>query len=108
MESVQIRSFFWSVFIRIQTEYGDVLRIFPYSVQMQENTDQKKLCIWTLFTQWKLLLNLKLDHLTLERSERLHELRNKNKLLSIKNLFYMLYELEFVKLKLGQTQSRPK
>ena len=51
MESVQIRSFFWSVFIRIQTEYGDVLRIFPYSVQMQENTDQKKLCIWTLSAQ---------------------------------------------------------
>ena len=51
MKSVQIRSFFWSVFIRIQTEYGDVLRIFPYSVQMQENTDQKKLCIWTLSAQ---------------------------------------------------------
>ena len=26
------------------------LRISPYSVQMQENTDQKKLRIWTLFT----------------------------------------------------------
>ena len=23
----------------------------PYSVRIQENTDQKKLCIWTLFTQ---------------------------------------------------------
>ena len=23
----------------------------PYSVQVQENTDQKKLRIWTLFTQ---------------------------------------------------------
>ena len=23
----------------------------PYSVRMRENTDQKKLCIWTLFTQ---------------------------------------------------------
>ena len=26
--------------------------IFLYSVQIQENTDQKKLRIWTLFTQW--------------------------------------------------------
>ena len=24
----------------------------PYSARMQENTDQKKLHIWTLFTQW--------------------------------------------------------
>ena len=24
----------------------------PYSVRIQENTDQKKLHIWTLFTQW--------------------------------------------------------
>ena len=33
--------FFWSAFSRIRTEYGDILRISPYSVQMQENTDQK-------------------------------------------------------------------
>ena len=39
VKSVQIRSFFWSV-----------LRISPYLVQMRENTDQKKLRIWTLFT----------------------------------------------------------
>ena len=26
--------------------------ISPYSVQMRENTDLKKLRIWTLFTQW--------------------------------------------------------
>ena len=25
------------------------------SVRMRENTDQKKLCIWTLFTQWSCL-----------------------------------------------------
>ena len=29
------------------------IRIFSYSVQIRENTDQKKLRIWTLFTQWK-------------------------------------------------------
>ena len=28
-----------------------LVRIFPHSDRMQENTDQKKLCIWTLFTQ---------------------------------------------------------
>ena len=44
MKSVQIRSFFWSVFSRIRTEYGEIL-------QMRQNTDQKKLRIWTLFTQ---------------------------------------------------------
>ena len=33
--------FFWSVFSRIRTEYGEILRIFPYSVQMWENTDEK-------------------------------------------------------------------
>ena len=53
MKSVQIRSFFWSVFSCIWTEYGALLRKFPYSVQIQENTDQKKLRIWTLFTQWR-------------------------------------------------------
>ena len=33
--------FFWSVFSRIQTEYEEKRSVFPYSVQMQENTDQK-------------------------------------------------------------------
>ena len=46
------RSFSWSVFYRIRTEYGEILRISAYSVQMWENTDQKKLRIWTHFTQW--------------------------------------------------------
>ena len=50
VKSVQIRSFFWSVFFRIRTEYGEILRISPYLVQGRENTDQKKLRIWTLFT----------------------------------------------------------
>ena len=33
--------FFWSVFSRVRTEYGEILRISPYSVRMPENTDQK-------------------------------------------------------------------
>ena len=52
VKSVQIRSFFWSVFSCIRTEYGDLLRKPPYSVRIQDNTDQKKVHIWTLFTQW--------------------------------------------------------
>ena len=33
--------FFWSVFSHVRTEYGEILRISPYSVRMPENTDQK-------------------------------------------------------------------
>ena len=33
--------FFWSVFPRIRTEYGEIRSISPYSVRMWENTDQK-------------------------------------------------------------------
>ena len=40
--SVQIRSFFWSLFPSIRTEYGDLLLKSPYSVKICENTDQKK------------------------------------------------------------------
>ena len=40
VKSVQIRSFFWSLFSRIRTEC-----ISPYSIRMRENTDQKKLRI---------------------------------------------------------------
>ena len=43
--------FFWSVFSFIRTEYGDLRRKSLYSVQIQENTDHKKLRIWTFFTQ---------------------------------------------------------
>ena len=50
---------FWSVFSRIRTEYGEILSISPYSVQMWGNTDQKKPRIWTPFTQcepfWSLI-----------------------------------------------------
>ena len=47
-----MRSYFWSVFSRIWTKYREILRTSPYSVRMRENTDQKKLCVWTLFTQY--------------------------------------------------------
>ena len=41
VKSVQVRSFSWSVFSRIRTEYREMRSILPYSVQMRENTDQK-------------------------------------------------------------------
>ena len=41
----------WSVFSCIRTEFGDLLRQSLYSVRIQENTDQKKLRIWTFFMQ---------------------------------------------------------
>ena len=41
VKSVQIQNYFWSVFSRIRTEYGEILRMSPYSVRMRENTDQK-------------------------------------------------------------------
>ena len=31
---------FWPVFSRTWTEYGDILRISPYSIRMRENTEQ--------------------------------------------------------------------
>ena len=34
------REKFWSAFFHIWTEYGEILRISPYSVRMRENTDQ--------------------------------------------------------------------
>ena len=49
VKSIQIQSFFWLVFSCIRTEYRDLLRKSPYSGRIQGNTDQKKLCIWTLF-----------------------------------------------------------
>ena len=33
--------------------YFPVFELIPYSVQIQQNTDQEKLRIWTLFMQWK-------------------------------------------------------
>ena len=53
VKSVQIRRFFWSMLYCIRTEYEDLWSKSPYSVRIQVNTDQEKLCIWTLFTQCK-------------------------------------------------------
>ena len=60
VKSVQIRSLFWSVISRIWNEYGDLPSKFRYSVRIRGNTDQKNLRIWTLFTQWQMILVLSL------------------------------------------------
>ena len=41
-KSVRIRSIFWSIIFCIRAEWGNLLRKSPYSVRIQENTDQKK------------------------------------------------------------------
>ena len=60
VKRVQIRSFFRSIFPRIRTEYGYLLHKSPYSVRMQENTEQKKLRIWMLYMKWMFKLYSKL------------------------------------------------
>ena len=40
-EKCSYSEFFWSVFSRIRTEYREILHIILYSVQIQENVDQK-------------------------------------------------------------------
>ena len=51
VKGVQIRIFFWSIYYRIWTKYGEIRTISPYSVRIWENKDQKKTRIWTLFTE---------------------------------------------------------
>ena len=41
MKSVQIRSFFWSVFSRIRTEYRDLRSKSPYLVRIRETQTRK-------------------------------------------------------------------
>ena len=45
-----------------------LVRIFLYSVQIQENTDKKKLRIWTLFKQWDATCGRILHEIALEKS----------------------------------------
>ena len=42
--------FFWSVFSCIRTEYRNLQSKSAHPVQIQENTDHKKILIWTIFT----------------------------------------------------------
>ena len=51
--------FLWSVFSCIRTLYGEILRISKYSVQMQENTDQKNSDSGHFYTQCCVFITLK-------------------------------------------------
>ena len=57
VKSVQIWSLFWSVFSRIRTKYGEIRSISPYSVRMWENTDQRKLRIYYIFSFLEFLIS---------------------------------------------------
>ena len=57
VKSVQIRSFFWSVFSRTRAKYGDLLRKSPHSARVRESKDQKKLRIWTLHAAAFIVVN---------------------------------------------------
>ena len=50
-EKCQYLELFWSAFFLIRTEYGEILRISPYSVQMRENMDQNN-SEYALFMQY--------------------------------------------------------
>ena len=61
VKSVQIRSFFRSLFPYIWTECGEIPSISPCLFRIRENTDQKKTRIWTLLTQWDFLQRIGLQ-----------------------------------------------
>ena len=71
-----------------------VLRISPYSVRMRENTNQKKLRIWTLFTQCKLkpimLLLIFHYHIRLVKGRSLHSSVQYSKSASVTTLFLFI------------------
>ena len=102
MKSVQTWNFIWSAFSLIRTEYGKILRISPYSDRMQENTDQKKLRIWTLSRS----VNFRLDQVLWwlafaynifeEFTESSYVNRTKKQKIQAKrNLFKILYKTSF-------------
>ena len=51
VKSVQIRSFFWSVFSRIQTEYGEILRSFFWSVFSPIRTEYGEILVFGHFSR---------------------------------------------------------
>ena len=69
--------FFWTVFSRIRTEYGEIRIISLYSVRTQENTNQKNSeygqCSWSVHkrdsTKWT-IMNYHLPHLKWVQSKQ--------------------------------------
>ena len=69
--SLEITSFCCSKYseylhcVKVSNTEFFLVRIFPYSVRIWENTDQKKLYIWTLFTQcWSCLTKERLGRVS--------------------------------------------
>ena len=58
VKNVQIRNSLWSVFSRVQTEYGDLECKSPYSLRILENTEQEKLRTWTFFTIIRIIIRM--------------------------------------------------
>ena len=92
--------FLWFVFFRIRTEYGDLRSKSLYSVQIRENTDQKKLRIWTLFTQCYILNMYKLIcKLTDSVSAALYKIKEKSlKLVSLPHFLHDFWRKVFLTL----------
>ena len=73
--------FFWSVYSRIRTEYGEIFRISPYSVRMWKYTDQENseyghlLCSVKLQTLCNTIIkkwNKSGDYTVAQRSRKFH------------------------------------
>ena len=60
-EKCPYSGFFWSVFFRIWTEYGEMLRISPYSAQMLENMDHN-------YSEYKRFLRSDTHNKTMKRN----------------------------------------
>ena len=88
VKSVHLRNFFWSVFSRTRAEYGDLFRKSPYSACVQENADQKKLRIWTLFKQC--MLAQKVEWISKFSFENIFRWVSKMNLLSWLNFMIMM------------------
>ena len=58
VKSVQIRSYFWSVFSGISTEYGDLLRI---QSKFRKRRTRNNSVFWHFLKQWRLLQTSKIE-----------------------------------------------
>ena len=88
---------FWSVFSRIPTEYGKILRISPYSVRMRENTDQNNSeyghFLHSISNCFLLIFFVKDYRKAREIYEKSHEVGERIKDLFIQRKFYGTIEL---------------
>ena len=61
VKSVQIRSFFWFVFSRIRTEYGEIQSIYLHIQSECGKITTRKNSVFELFSRSTISLNLALD-----------------------------------------------